>query len=181
MGHADVVRRAGELFERLVVAVAVGQHKRALFSLIERVEMAQDAFRGYAGVTVEPFEGLLRDFVVAHGAKVVIRGLRASTDYDYEFQLAAMNRRLMPHMETVFLMSDESRQHLSSTYVREVAMLGGDVLQFVSPYVGVRLRVRIAESLRRLPVLSVVLCPPHGPRRRVEATPAGRAFVRSGR
>jgi pantetheine-phosphate adenylyltransferase len=103
LGHEDVVRRACQLFDRVIVAVAAGYHKKALFSLEDRIEMARESVKRYPQVTVESFSGLVRDFVVARGGKAMVRGLRAVTDFDYEFQLAGMNRALMPDVETVFL------------------------------------------------------------------------------
>ena len=135
LGHEDVVRRATQLFERVIVAVAAGHHKKALFSLDERIEMAREAVKRYPQVTVESFSGLVRDFVVARGGKAMVRGLRAVTDFDYEFQLAGMNRELMPDVETVFLTPSDKYQFVSSTFVREIALLGGEVHKFVSPHV----------------------------------------------
>ena len=134
LGHEDVVRRATQLFSKVIVAVAAGHHKKALFTLQERIDMARDAVQPYSDqVTVESFSGLLRDFVVARGGKAMVRGLRAVTDFDYEFQLAGMNRSLMPEVETVFLTPSDKYQFISSTFVREIAMLGGEVDKFVSP------------------------------------------------
>lgn len=135
LGHEDVVRRAAQLFDTVIVAVAAGHHKKALFSLEERMDMVRDSVRPYPQVTVESFSGLVRDFVVARGAKAMVRGLRAVTDFDYEFQLAGMNRSLMPEVETVFLTPGDKYQFISSTFVREIATLGGEVDKFVSPYV----------------------------------------------
>ena len=136
LGHEDVVRRATQLFSQVIVAVAAGHHKKALFTLQERIDMARDAVEPYSDqVTVESFSGLLRDFVVARGGKAMVRGLRAVTDFDYEFQLAGMNRSLMPEVETVFLTPSDKYQFISSTFVREIAMLGGEVDKFVSPKV----------------------------------------------
>lgn len=142
LGHEDVVRRAAQLFSRLIVAVAAGHHKKAMFSLDERVEMAREVVRPYPHVTVESFDGLMRDFVVARGAKAMVRGLRAVTDFDYEFQLAGMNRNLAPDVETVFLTPSGRFQFVSSTFVREIALLGGDVSKFVSPHVWQRLMAK---------------------------------------
>jgi pantetheine-phosphate adenylyltransferase len=139
LGHEDVVRRATQLFDRVIVAVAAGHHKRALFSLQERIDMAREAVKNYPQVEVDSFSGLLRDFVVAQGAKAMVRGLRAVTDFDYEFQLAGMNRSLMPNVETVFLTPSDKYQFISSTFVREIASLGGEVEKFVSPLVNQRL------------------------------------------
>lgn len=133
LGHEDVVRRATQLFDRVIVAVASGHHKKALFSLEERMSMAREVTAQYEQVEVESFTGLLRDFVVARGGKAMVRGLRAVTDFDYEFQLAGMNRTLMPDVETVFLTPSDKYQFISSTFVREIALLGGEVDKFVSP------------------------------------------------
>jgi len=146
LGHEDVVRRATQLFGRVIVAVAAGHHKKAMFTLQERIEMAREAVKQYPQVEVESFSGLLRDFVVARGGKAMVRGLRAVTDFDYEFQLAGMNRSLMPHVETVFLTPSDKFQFISSTFVREIAVLGGEVDKFVSPLV----QQRLAEKVRSL-------------------------------
>ena len=143
LGHEDVVRRAVALFGHVIVAVAAGHHKKALFSLEERLDMVNYAVRDYPLVKVETFSGLLRDFVVARGAKAMVRGLRAVTDFDYEFQLAGMNRSLMPEVETVFLTPSDKYQFISSTFVREIATLGGEVNKFVSPYVNDKLMVKV--------------------------------------
>ncbi|MES3004393.1 MAG: pantetheine-phosphate adenylyltransferase [Pseudomonadota bacterium] len=146
LGHEDVVRRAIQLFDRVIVAVAAGHHKKAMFTLQERIEMAKVVTAPYPQVTVESFSGLLRDFVVARGGKAMVRGLRAVTDFDYEFQLAGMNRSLMPEVETVFLTPSDKYQFISSTFVREIAVLGGEVDKFVSPTV----QQRLAEKVRSL-------------------------------
>ena len=143
LGHIDVVRRATQLFDRVIVAVAAGHHKKTLFSLEERIEMARELVKPYPLVTVESFSGLMRDFIVARGAKAMIRGLRAVTDFDYEFQLAGMNRSLMPDVETVFLTPSDKYQFISSTFVREIATLGGEVDQFVDPLVKQRLQDKV--------------------------------------
>ncbi|MDD2810787.1 pantetheine-phosphate adenylyltransferase [Rhodoferax sp.] len=139
LGHEDVIRRAAQLFGHVIVAVAAGHHKKTLFTLPERIEMTQEAVKPYPGVQVESFTGLMRDFVVARGARAMVRGLRAVTDFDYEFQLAGMNRSLMPDVETVFLTPGDKYQFISSTFVREIATLGGEVDKFVSPAVNARL------------------------------------------
>jgi pantetheine-phosphate adenylyltransferase len=148
LGHEDVVRRATQLFDRVIVAVAAGHHKKALFSLQERIDMAREAVKDYPQVEVESFSGLLRDFVVARGAKAMVRGLRAVTDFDYEFQLAGMNRSLMPDVETVFLTPSDKYQFISSTFVREIATLGGEVNKFVSPEVNQRLMEKVQHLAR---------------------------------
>jgi pantetheine-phosphate adenylyltransferase len=146
LGHEDVVRRATQLFGRVIVAVAAGHHKKAMFTLQERIEMARAVAKPYPQVDVESFSGLLRDFVVSRGGKAMVRGLRAVTDFDYEFQLAGMNRSLMPEVETVFLTPSDKYQFISSTFVREIAVLGGEVDKFVSPEV----QQRLVEKVRSL-------------------------------
>ena len=148
LGHEDVVQRACQLFGRLIVAVAAGHHKKSLFTMQERIDMAREALKAYPQVTVEGFSGLVRDFVVARGGKAMVRGVRAVTDFDYEFQLAGMNRHLMPEVETVFLTPSDKYQFISSTFVREIAVLGGEVHQFVSPSVQQRLEEKV-RSLGR--------------------------------
>jgi pantetheine-phosphate adenylyltransferase len=143
LGHEDLMRRASRLFERLVLAVAAGHHKRTMFTIAERLEIAQTLAAKYANVEVIAFRGLLRDFVVAHDGKVVVRGLRAVSDFEYEFQMAGMNRQLMPHVETLFLTPSDQYQFVSGTFVREIASLGGDVSKFVSPFVLERLKERV--------------------------------------
>ena len=135
LGHLDVVRRAAGLFDQLVVAVAVAHHKKTLFSLQARVEHTQTATKSVANITVLPFDGLITDFCAAQGACAVVRGIRNLTDFDYEAQMAAMNRKLQPQIETVFLLPDAPLQCISSTLVREISKLGGDVSQMVSPNV----------------------------------------------
>jgi pantetheine-phosphate adenylyltransferase len=146
LGHEDIVRRACQLFDRVIVAVAAGHHKKAMFTLEERVDMARETLRPYPQVTVETFDGLVRDFVIARGAKAMVRGLRAVTDFDYEFQLAGMNRHLMPEVETVFLTPGDKYQFISSTFVREIAVLGGEVEKFVSPSVHARLMAKVRSQ-----------------------------------
>ncbi len=147
LGHGDLIRRSTQLFGRVIVAVAAGHHKKTMFSLAERIEMVKSVVQAYPQVSVESFDGLMRDFVVQHGAKVMIRGVRAVTDFDYEVQLAGMNRSLMPDVETVFLTPSDRYQFISSTYVREISSLGGEVDQFVEPRVGQRLFDKL-RSLR---------------------------------
>jgi pantetheine-phosphate adenylyltransferase len=146
LGHEDLVRRAAGLFGRLVLAVAAGHHKKTMFTLEERLGMARELTAGYGNVEVVAFEGLLRDFVIDKGGKVVVRGLRAVSDFEYEFQMAGMNRQLMPEVETVFMTPSDQYQFISSTFVREIATLGGDVSQFVSPLVLERLRVKLGKE-----------------------------------
>jgi pantetheine-phosphate adenylyltransferase len=134
-----VVRRAAGLFGEVIVAVAESR-AHTLFTLEERVDMAREVFADFANVRVEGFNGLLMNFVQAHDARVVLRGLRAVSDFEYEFQLAGMNRNLYPEVETLFLTPAEQYTFISATMVREVARFGGDVGKFVSPLVAARLQ-----------------------------------------
>jgi pantetheine-phosphate adenylyltransferase len=138
-GHEDLVRRATRLFDHVVVAVA-SSRKSAVFSVDERVEMAREVLAGYSNVEVVGFSGLLMDFLRAHGARIIVRGLRAASDFEYEFQMAGMNRNLYPDVETVFLTPGEQYMFVSATMVREIALLGGDVSPFVNPLILPRLR-----------------------------------------
>ena len=142
LGHEDLMRRASRLFERLIVAVAAGHHKRTMFSVDERLGIAAELAAKHPNVEVMEFRGLLRDFVVEQGGKVVVRGLRAVSDFEYECQMAGMNRQLMPDVETVFMTPSDQFQFVSGTFVREIANLGGDVSKFVSPLVLERLHQR---------------------------------------
>lgn len=144
-GHEDLMRRAASLFDRLVLAVAAGHHKRTMFGVDERLSMAREVALPYANVEVLPFDGLLSDFMGRQGAKVVIRGLRAVSDFEYEFQMAGMNRHLMPQVETVFMTPSDQYQFVSATFVREIATLGGDVSKFVAPSVLACLHARVAQ------------------------------------
>jgi pantetheine-phosphate adenylyltransferase len=144
LGHEDMMRRAARLSDRLVVAVARGHHKNTLFSFEERVEMVREATAGTAGVEVKALDGLLKHFVDAIGATVLVRGMRSATDFDYELQMGGINRVLMPGVETVFLMPSDETRFISGTYVREIARLGGPLERFVSPAVRDRLQQRLA-------------------------------------
>lgn len=146
LGHEDLMRRASRLFGRLILAVASGHHKKTMFSLEERLDMARESASPYSNVEVVSFDGLLRDFVVERGGKVVVRGLRAVSDFEYEFQLAGMNRQLMPEVETVFMTPSDQYQFISGTFVREIAALRGDVSKFVSPNVLQRLVKRFPRN-----------------------------------
>jgi len=141
-GHEDLVKRALALFDGVIVAVAENTPKVPCFSLEERVELARLALGGLDNVRVESFSGLLVDFVRSQGACMVLRGLRAVSDFEYEFQLAGMNRRLAPEMETVFLTPAEQHMFVSASMVREIARLHGDVRPFVHPMVAERLIAR---------------------------------------
>ncbi len=146
-GHEDLVRRALDLFDEVVVGVATNAPKQPFFNLEERVAIAQAVLGGLSGVHIVPFSGLLVDFVRAQGARMVLRGLRAVSDFEYEFQLAGMNRRLDPELETIFLTPAEQHMFVSASMVREIARLGGDVRPFVHPLVAERLAHRFAQSL----------------------------------
>ena len=146
LGHEDLMRRAARLFDRLILAVAAGHHKRTMFTIAERLEIATEIAEPYGNIEVVAFRGLLRDFVVANGGHVVVRGLRAVSDFEYEFQMAGMNRQLMPDVETLFLTPSDQFQFISGTFVREIASLGGDVSKFVAPTVLRRLQERVAHQ-----------------------------------
>ena len=143
LGHEDLLRRAAGLFGHVVLAVADSRTKKPLFTLAERIDMAREALADVRNVSVEGFSGLLMDFVQRHDARVVLRGVRAVSDFDYEFQLAGMNRKLYPGVETVFMTPGEQYMFLSATLVREISVMGGDVSQFVSPAVAGRLKQKI--------------------------------------
>jgi pantetheine-phosphate adenylyltransferase len=149
-GHFDVIARAARLVDRLVVGVSVSAGKGPMFSLAERTAMVDDELAPIAAangteIVVVPFESLLLDFVRAQGARIIIRGLRAVSDFDYEFQMTGMNARLDPSVETVFLMASDKHQFIASRLIKEIAMLDGDVSPFVPPRVLARLVARIAE------------------------------------
>lgn len=145
LGHEDLVRRAAGLFDHVVLAVADSKTKRPLFTLAERIDMAREALRDVKNVTIEGFSGLLMQFVREHDARVVLRGVRAVSDFDYEFQLAGMNRKMHPEVETVFMTPGEEYMFLSATLVREISVMGGDVSKFVSPAVAGRLKAKIKD------------------------------------
>jgi pantetheine-phosphate adenylyltransferase len=144
-GHEDLARRAARLFDRVVIGVAVSEAKKPFFDAGERVAIVREVLADLANVDVQPFSSLLMDFVNAQGARVVLRGLRAVSDFEYEFQMAGMNRRLYPEVETLFLTPSEQYMFISATIVREVARFGGDVSSFVHPAVAARLAARVAR------------------------------------
>ena len=143
-GHEDLVRRAASLFDRLILAIAKSPSKRPLFDLAERVELAREVLGDIKNVEIVGFNSLLMNFVHDQGAKVVVRGLRAISDFEYEFQMAGMNRSVYPEVETVFLTPGEQHMFISATMVREIARLGGDVSKFVQPCVEKRLRAKFS-------------------------------------
>lgn len=146
LGHEDQVRRAARLFDRVILAVADSRAKRPFFTLDERVAMAREVLHDVPNIEVTGFSGLLMKFVQERGARVVVRGLRAVADFEYEFQLAGMNRGLYPEVETVFLTPGERFMFISSTIVREISVLGGDVSKFVP----VTVANRLAEKIRQM-------------------------------
>jgi pantetheine-phosphate adenylyltransferase len=144
-GHEDLVRRAANLFDEVIVAVADSRGKRPFFSLDERVEMASETLAAFGNVRVEGFSGLLMEFLRDQDAKIILRGLRAVSDFEYEFQMAGMNRNLFPDVETLFLTPAEQYMFISATMVREIAGLGGDVSLFVNPAIVPRLRAKVEK------------------------------------
>ncbi|HLS41644.1 MAG TPA: pantetheine-phosphate adenylyltransferase [Paenalcaligenes sp.] len=134
-GHEDLVRRAANLFDRVVVGVAHSHAKKPFFTVEERVEIAKEVLGHYPNVEVHSFGGLLKDFAREQNARVIVRGLRAVSDFEYEFQMAGMNRHLLPEVETLFMTPSDQYQFISGTIVREIAILGGDVSKFVFPSV----------------------------------------------
>ncbi|MFY9315140.1 MAG: pantetheine-phosphate adenylyltransferase [Burkholderiales bacterium] len=145
-GHEDLARRASRLFDQIVLGVADSRAKRTFFTLEERLGIAREVFADVKNLTVVGFTGLLSEFVRQQQVPVVLRGLRAVSDFEYEFQLAGMNRDLYPAMETIFLTPGEQNMFISATLVREIAMLGGDVSKFVHPVV----RAKLAEKVKSL-------------------------------
>jgi pantetheine-phosphate adenylyltransferase len=145
-GHEDIVRRAARLFDRVVVGVAVSESKRPFFTAEERVAMAREVLAPYPNVEVAAFSTLLMEFVHAQGSRAILRGLRAASDFEYEFQMAGMNRNLYPEVETLFLTPSEQYMFVSATIVREIAKFGGDVSSFVHPRVLERLAAKVAQE-----------------------------------
>jgi pantetheine-phosphate adenylyltransferase len=145
-GHEDLVRRAVRLFDCVIVAVAESRNKQPFFSMAERVAMTRDVLADVPKVKVEGFSGLLIDFVAEQGAIAVLRGLRAASDFEYEFQLAGMNRNLKPDIETLFLTPSDQYMFISASMIREIAQFGGDVSPFVHPLVVKRLNEKIRKS-----------------------------------
>ncbi|HMX16875.1 MAG TPA: pantetheine-phosphate adenylyltransferase [Rhodocyclaceae bacterium] len=144
-GHEDLVRRASKLFQRVVVGIAESRSKKPFLTLDERLDIAKTVLARYPNVEVHGFDCLLMDFLHAHGAHVILRGLRAVSDFEYEFQMAGMNRNLYPDVETVFLTPGEQYMFISATMVREIATLGGDVSKFVQPLVAERLAKKVTQ------------------------------------
>jgi pantetheine-phosphate adenylyltransferase len=144
-GHEDIVRRAATIFGQVVVGIADSRAKNPIFTQQERIEIAREVLAPMPNVSVTGFSGLLRDFVRKQNATVIVRGLRAVSDFDYEFQMAGMNRHLMADVETIFMTPTDQYQFVSGTLVREIAIFGGDVGKFVSPSVALRLRDKVEQ------------------------------------
>jgi pantetheine-phosphate adenylyltransferase len=144
-GHTDLVARAARVFPKVIVAIAESPHKKPLFSLDERISLSQKQMAHLGNVEVVGFNNLLAEFVQQIGATIIIRGLRAVSDFEYEFQLASMNRHLAPKVETLFLTPDEEFSFISSSLVKEIARLDGDVSEFVAPEVQSAMRQRFRE------------------------------------
>jgi pantetheine-phosphate adenylyltransferase len=150
-GHLDIISRAAGMVDKLVVGVAVNAGKGPLFSLAERVAMVREEVKHLGPdiavrIEVQPFQTLLMHFAQSVGAKLIVRGLRAVSDFEYEFQMAGMNRRLNQNVDTVFLMASENQQFISSRFVKEIARLGGDISPFVTPRVVARIKAAIAQG-----------------------------------
>jgi len=145
-GHEDLVRRASTVFDEIIVAVADSRGKRPFFDVDERVAMATEALAAFSNVRVEGFSGLLMEFLRKHDAKIILRGLRAVSDFEYEFQMAGMNRNLYPDVETLFLTPAEQYMFISATMVREIASLGGDVSPFVNPAVIPHMKAKLERG-----------------------------------
>ncbi|HLA34076.1 MAG TPA: pantetheine-phosphate adenylyltransferase [Rhodocyclaceae bacterium] len=150
-GHEDLVRRASRLFSRVIIGVAESRGKQPLFDLQERVDIARDVLVDFPNIEIYGFDCLLMDFLHRHNADIILRGLRAVSDFEYEFQMAGMNRNLYPDVETVFLTPSEQYTFISATMVREIAVLGGDVSKFVQPIVKARLTEKIRERFGAKP------------------------------
>ena len=148
-GHLDIIKRASEIVDHLVIAVAKDTAKNPLFTLDERVELVKNAVKDLGGetkISVEQFEGLLVDFAAKKGARLIIRGLRAVSDFEYEFQMFGMNAKLNPNIQTIFLPASENNHFIASKFVKEVARLGGDITKFVSPDVVKKLLHKLGKK-----------------------------------
>jgi len=150
LGHMDIIRRAAHLVERLVIGVTTNPSKSPMFSIEERLDMVERETTGLDGdIRIVTFDSLLMDFAVREGAQMIVRGLRAVADFEYEFQMAGMNQQLNDDIETVFLMADVSLQPIASRLVKEIALYGGDVSHFVPPAVAVQVRERVEQLGRK--------------------------------
>jgi len=148
-GHEDLVRRAANIFDHVTVAIAVSSAKSPFFTLDERVDMAKQVLSDYSNVSVTAFSGLLMEFLQQQSARIILRGLRAASDFEYEFQMAGMNRSMYPDVETLFMTPSEQFMFVSATMVREIALLGGEADKFVHPLVAQQLRFKIAKEHRK--------------------------------
>lgn len=146
-GHLDVIGRAARLADRLVVGVLLNANKNPMYAIEERVEMTRDAVKGFSNIEVTHFDGLLVEFAERVQARIIVRGIRAISDYEFELQMALMNRRLKPDLETVFLMAGEQYSFVSSRIIKEVARLGGNIGGMVPPHVEARLKARFSKEL----------------------------------
>jgi pantetheine-phosphate adenylyltransferase len=144
LGHEDIIRRAADLFDHVVLGVAESLGKKPIFARDERMDVAREALADLNNVSVVGFSGLLIEFARTHQAKIVVRGVRSVTDFDYEFQMAGMNRQMMPELETIFMTPSEQHQYVSGTLVREIARMKGDIERFVAPSVAKHLRAKLA-------------------------------------
>ena len=147
-GHLDVIQRAVKLFDRVVIAVAKNEGKQPLFTLEERLDLVRGAIKGIKGVEAESFDSLLVDYAHQHNAQAIVRGLRAVSDFEFEFQLALMNRKLNEKVETIFMMPKDTYTFLSSRIIKEIARLGGDISTFVPAHV----KTALVEKLKGMPV-----------------------------
>lgn len=145
-GHEDLVRRAARIFDQVTVAIAINSPKKPFFTLDERVDMARQVLSDCPNVSVTAFSGLLMNFLRQHNARIILRGLRAASDFEYEFQMAGMNRSMHPDVETLFMTPSEQYMFVSATIVREIALLGGESDKFVHPYVAQHLRHKIEKQ-----------------------------------
>lgn len=148
-GHVDIITRGARLFDRIIVAILVNAEKKPLFSLEERVDIVRTVFKDVPEVEVDTFDGLLVDYVERRQAQVIVRGLRAVSDFEYEFQMAGMNARLNPTIETVFLMASDRHQFISSRFVKEIGQFGGDIRHFVSGRVATFLQKKMGIGKKR--------------------------------
>ncbi|MBX3630183.1 MAG: pantetheine-phosphate adenylyltransferase [Nitrosomonas sp.] len=144
-GHEDLVRRSARIFDQIIVAIAVSSAKKPFFTLDERVDMARQVLSDCPNVSVTAFSGLLMNFLQQQNARIILRGLRAASDFEYEFQMAGMNRSMYPDVETLFMTPNEKYMFVSATIVREIALLGGEADKFVHPYVAQHLRYRMVK------------------------------------
>ncbi len=148
LGHMDIIKRTAELFDKVIIGIAEDNYKNVLFSTEERYEMLKAVTNGMENVEIECFSGLLMDYCREKGATAVIRGLRAISDFEYEMQLAAMNKHLNPQVETVFLMTGQKYSFISSSIIKDVAKLGGDISEMVPPLVGEQLKLKYGTHAR---------------------------------